>query len=337
MPEESKGPVMLEKTEMPIAGTELRLLGDLEYHAEPLYHSLWRQLHDLIKPPKLPPLKLTSKPVVVKEMWGDFRYGKVARPISLLIHAIVIILLIIPFGRQVVSMVKPEQLTITELELSPFKAYLPPNEKEAGGGGGGGDRSKEEASKGNLPKFSMEQLAPPTVIIKNPAPKLPVEPTVVVPPQIELPSINIAQLGDPLANLGNIPSSGTGSGGGIGTGSGGGVGSGRGGGVGPGEGGGIGGGVFRVGGAVSAPEIVFKVDPEYSEQARKAKYQGTVVLRCIVQRDGTVRDIKVVQSLGLGLDEKAIEAVKQWKFRPGMRRGEAVDVTADIEVTFRLL
>ena len=115
------------------------------------------------------------------------------------------------------------------------------------------------------------------------------------------------------------------------------MGSGRGAGVGPGEGGGIGGGVFRVGGSVSAPEIVFKVDPEYSEQARKAKYQGTVVLRCIVQKDGTVRDIKIMQSLGLGLDEKAVDAVKQWKFRPGMRRGEAVDVTADIEVTFRLL
>ena len=337
MSEESKEQKNMGKVMLPRAEAELRLLGDLEYHTEPLYHSLWRQIHDLIKPPKLPPLQLTSMPVAVKEMWGDYRYGKIANPISLLFHAIVIILMIIPFGRQVVSLLQPAQLTITELDLSPFKAYLPPNEKEAGGGGGGGDRSKDEASKGNLPKFSMEQFAPPTVVLKNPAPKLPVEPTVLVPPQIELPSIDIARLGDPLSNMGTIPSSGTGFGGGIGTGSGGGVGSGRGAGVGPGEGGGIGGGVFRVGGSVSAPEIVFKVDPEYSEQARKAKYQGTVVLRCIVQKDGTVRDIKIMQSLGLGLDEKAVDAVKQWKFRPGMRRGEAVDVTADIEVTFRLL
>ncbi|MBI3894764.1 MAG: energy transducer TonB, partial [Acidobacteria bacterium] len=101
--------------------------------------------------------------------------------------------------------------------------------------------------------------------------------------------------------------------------------------------GGIGGGVFRVGGGVSAPEIVYKIDPEYSEQARKAKYQGTVVLSLIVQRDGSVRDIQVKQSLGLGLDEKAIEAVKQWRFRPGMKSGQAVDVAAIIEVTFRLL
>ena len=95
--------------------------------------------------------------------------------------------------------------------------------------------------------------------------------------------------------------------------------------------------MFRVGGGVSAPLLVSKVDPEYSEQARKAKYQGVVVLNLVVQRDGSVRDIKVVQSLGLGLDEKAIEAVKQWKFRPGQKNGTPVDVAATIEVTFRLL
>jgi TonB family protein len=83
--------------------------------------------------------------------------------------------------------------------------------------------------------------------------------------------------------------------------------------------------------------LVYKVDPEYSEQARKAKFQGTVVLNLVVQRDGSVRDIRIVNSLGLGLDEKAIEAVKQWRFRPGEKNGQAVDVSAIIEVTFRLL
>jgi TonB family protein len=148
--------------------------------------------------------------------------------------------------------------------------------------------------------------------------------------------VDIAQLGDPLGKL-SFPSNGPGFGGGIGSGSGGGVGSGDGGGVGPGSGGGIGGGVFRVGGQVSSPELVYKVEPEYSEQARKAKYQGTVVLNLIVQRDGSVRDIKILTSLGMGLDEKAIEAVKQWRFRPGVKGGQAVDVFATVEVTFRLL
>ena len=101
--------------------------------------------------------------------------------------------------------------------------------------------------------------------------------------------------------------------------------------------GGIGGGVFRVGCGVSAPQVLFKVDPAYTEQARKAKLEGTVVLNLVVQRDGSVRNVRVVQSLDLGLNEKAIEAVQKWRFRPGMKNGEPVDVAAIIEVTFRLL
>src|SRR5229473_2965729 len=77
--------------------------------------------------------------------------------------------------------------------------------------------------------------------------------------------------------------------------------------------------VFRVGGGVSAPVVLYKVDPEYAEEARKAKYSGTVVLQLIVDSGGCARDIRVDHSLGLGLDEKAVEAVKRWKFRPGYR------------------
>ena len=303
---------------------------------DPWYVSLRQNIHDLLYPPKLPPLELTSQPVAVKDIWGEYRYGRQASLTSILVHVTVAALLLIPFGHQAVQIIKKEVLVYTPLEVSPYVAQLPPAATKAGGGGGGGDRSPEPASKGKLPKFALKQLAPPTVIIKNPDPELPVEPTVIVPPQIQLPNVNLAQLGDPMAKLGQ-PSNGPGFGGGIGTGSGGGVGSGTGGGVGPGQGGGIGGGVFRVGGGVSAPAVVFKVDPEYSEQARKAKYQGTVVLNVVVQRDGTVRDIRVIQPLGLGLDEKAIEAVRQWKFRPGAKNGAAVDVAATIEVTFRLL
>lgn len=307
----------------------------LVFEVPPWYASLFRELRDRIRPPKLPPLQLTSKPVRVKDLWGDYRYGKVASPVSVVIHTLVVALLIIPVGRQVVEVVKKEVI-YTPLDISPYVAQLQPDQKKAAGGGGGGDRSPEPASKGKLPKFSLVQLTPPAAVIRNPEPKLPAEPTVIVPPEISLPQVNITQLGDPLG-LATIPSNGPGFGAGIGSGSGGGVGSGRGPGVGPGEGGGIGGGVFRVGGGVSAPQVTYKVDPEYSEQARKAKYQGTVVLNLVVQRDGTVRDIKVLQPLGLGLDEKAVEAVKQWRFRPGQRNGQAVDVAAIIEVTFRLL
>ena len=291
-----------------------------------------QRIREAINPPKLPPLQLTSTPVPVKDIWGFYGYNRAATPMSILVHVIIIALVLIPVGNKIAETVKVHDPVYLP---SPYAFNLPPDTKKAGGGGGGGDRSKTPPPKGALPKLSMEQMAPPTVVIKNPAPKLPVEPTVIVPPQLTLP-VDIAHLGDPMGKI-DLPTNGPGFGGGIGTGSGGGVGSGKGGGVGPGEGGGIGGGVFRVGGGVSSPELVYKVEPEYSEQARKAKFQGTVVLNLIVQKDGSVRDIKIVQSLGLGLDEKAIEAVKQWRFRPGERQGQAVDVSAVIEVTFRLL
>ena len=99
----------------------------------------------------------------------------------------------------------------------------------------------------------------------------------------------------------------------------------------------VGGGAFRVGGGVSAPIPIFSPDPEYSEEARKAKFQGTVVLYVVVDEKGNPRDLKVVRPLGLGLDQKAIEAVEKWKFRPGTKDGRAVPVQATIEVNFRLL
>ncbi len=218
------------------------------------------------------------------------------------------------------------------VDISPY--ILPPAKDEAGGGGGGGERDKLAASKGNLPKLSREQVAPPQVVIRNLQPKLPAEPTVVVPPEIRL--AQGGQLGDPLSTVLSPPSSGTGFGGGIGTGSGGGVGSGRGPGVGPGWGGGIVGGPYRVGGGVSAPRALFAPDPEYSEEARKAKYQGTVVLWVVVGPDGRPHEVRVQRSLGLGLDEKAIEAVRQWRFEPAKKDGTPVAVQINVEVNFRL-
>jgi TonB family protein len=223
------------------------------------------------------------------------------------------------------------QISNAVVEISPY--VLPPSKDEAGGGGGGGDRDKLAATKGALPKQAREQFTPPAVVIRNNDPKLPVEATVVAPP---IAAANMANMGDPLANVLGPPSNGTGSGGGIGSGSGGGVGSGRGPGVGPGWGGGVGGGPYRVGGGVSAPRILFAPDPDYSEEARKAKYQGTVVLWVVVGPDGRPRDVRVQRSLGLGLDEKAMEAVRSWKFEPARKDGQPVAVQINVEVNFRL-
>jgi len=161
----------------------------------------------------------------------------------------------------------------------------------SGGGGGGGDHDKVAASRGRLPRQAWEQITPPTVVIRNNHPLLTAEPTVVAPPLNV--AANMPNLGDPLSKVMSPPSDGTGSGGGIGAGSGGGVGIGTGGGVGTGTGGGFGGGVFRVGGGVSAPRVMYSPDPQYSEEARKAKYQGTVVLWAVIGANGRPQELRV--------------------------------------------
>ena len=301
---------------------------------EPWFHSLIQSLREAIHPPKLPPLEVTSKPVAVKEIWGLYGKDKRSNLMSLAIHTTVVALLFTVASSKAVQQKAKEVMTLVAPDIAPYIPKADP--KPAGGGGGGGDRSPTPPSKGRLPKPSMKQFTPPMAVVNNPNPKLVMDPTIIAPPDTVLPNVNMPQFGDPLAKLGP-PSNGPGSGGGIGSGSGGGVGPGHGGGYGPGEGGGFGGGVFRVGGGVSAPVVLYKVDPEYSEEARKAKYSGTVVLQLIVDAQGHARDIRVVRSLGLGLDEKAIEAVNKWKFRPGYKNGAPVAVQATIEVNFRLL
>jgi TonB family protein len=222
-------------------------------------------------------------------------------------------------------------------DISPYLAQLPADSgKKAGGGGGGGDRSPTPASKGAIPRFAKMQLSPPMAVIPNTHAQLQVDPTLLGPPELKLPAMasNMAW-GDPQGVIGP-PSNGPGFGGGIGSGEGGGVGSGKGGGLGPGEGGGVGGGAYSVGGNVSAPIPIYKPDPPYSEEARKAKYQGTVIVLIVIDAQGNVTDSRIVKPLGLGLDEKAIETIKTWKFKPGMRNGTPVPVRMMVEVSFRL-
>jgi periplasmic protein TonB len=302
--------------------------------------SLWQSLKQNFKqtffPEKLPPLVLTSKPVPVRDIWGFYNYKKSGATLSLVAHIIVISAILIGtyyLGKKVIE--KPKEnvvLLAPNLDVPVMK----PARTQSGGGGGGGDRDKFQAPKGNIPKPKLEQITPPAIVVRNDHPKLPVEASVVMPPQVHL-AMNAPNLGNPTAAMpSGPPSNGTGSGGGIGSGSGGGVGVGSGPGVGEGRGGGIGGGVFRVGGGVSAPKAIYSPDPEYSEEARKAKYQGVCVLSLIVGPDGKPRDIHVARSLGLGLDEKAIEAVNQWKFEPAEKDGKPVAVAINVEVQFRL-
>ncbi len=285
------------------------------------------------------PLDSATAPVILPTLFGEgygqYKTRRGAFVVSLLTHLLAIALLVVS-GRFIAA--RPHEIRQHVIavvsDVSPY--VLPPSTSKAGGGGGGGDRDTLAASKGTLPRFSREQLAPPVVVIRNENPKLPVEATVIVPPEIHLVVSQASALGDPLSSILSPPSSGIGSGGGIGSGSGGGVGAGRGPGVGPGWGGGIGGGAYTIGGGVSAPRLIYAPEPEFSEEARRTKYQGTVVLWLVVGPDGRTRDIRILQSLGMGLDEKAIDALRHWRFEPGRKDGVPVAVQVNVEVNFHL-
>ena len=278
------------------------------------------------------------EPCVLPTLFGEGYGLYTTRPstivFSFLLHILAVVVLLTS-GTYVVrhrQEIKQQVIGLVS-DVSPY--ILPPAATRAGGGGGGGDGDKLAASKGVLPRFSREQITPPMVVIRNENPKLVAEPTVAVPPELQL-APQAGPLGDPLSSVLGPPSSGTGSGGGIGIGSGGGVGSGRGPGVGPGWGGGMGGGVFKVGGGVTAPRVIYAPDPEFSEEARKSKYQGTVVLWLVVGPDGRTHNIRVQRTLGMGLDEKAVEAIRRWRFEPARKDGVPVAVQINVEVNFRL-
>ena len=238
---------------------------------------------------------------------------------SLLIHVAAVGLLLFAGTLPPVQKAMKDFVPLFAPDLKP----LQPKPKTEESKGGGGSPQKTTETKGELPKVAPKSFVPP--IRPEDDPKLAVNPTIVAP---DMPNINSSNYGNPLAGIG-IPSAGNGIGSGIG--------AGKGPGVGPGTGGGFGGGAFRIGGGVSAPVPIYRPEPEYSEEARKAKWQGAVLLAIVVDENGVPQEVKVVRSLGLGLDQKAIEAVQKWRFKPGLKDGKAVPVFANIEVNFRLL
>src|SRR5579864_1136426 len=261
---------------------------------------------------------------------GTYPMRRINFAASLAMHAVAILLVAV-LGAIAFKTESTAVLPVVNVvEISDY--VPPPGLRQPHGGGGGGDADKLKASTGTLPKASSEQIAPPATTIQNEHSKLMVEPTIVAP-NLQLPQTK--QVGDPLSAL-MTPSDGRGVGAGIGSGSGGGVGAGDGSGFGIGTGGGYGGGVFTVGNGVTAPHVIYDPAPEYSTEARQAKHQGTVVLWAIIGPDGRPRDLRVYRSLGMGLDEKAMEAVRTWRFRPATKDGNPVAVQIEVEVNFHL-
>jgi periplasmic protein TonB len=300
------------------------------------FGSFGQRLRELFFPTKLPPLPFAVKPVKVKDIWSkDEKFGW-TQAISIAMHGLVIALLMVPIASRVTATIQAKP-AYNVTDISPYAFKTPPGGTKPHGGGGGGDRSELAPTKGRAPKFSWTQFTPPMATIRNQNPKLAMDPTLLGDPAMKIMSPPLTNYGDPLAASVNY-SGGPGGGGGIGTGCCGGIGSGEGGGLGPGTGGGTGGGVFQAGrNGVGTPACLYCPDPQYSDEARKAKYQGIVVLNVIITADGRATNIRVAKGVGMGLEEKAIEAVRGWRFKPALFNGKAVPVEVPIEVTFRLL
>lgn len=221
-----------------------------------------------------------------------------------------------------------------------YKLYDPqtppimPVPKPIQGGGGGGEHKIIQPRRAPAPKPIPQpqvHLMPPE-IARLQAPTMPVPPAI----RANLPqNTNLPKIGMPKSPQVTVASQGSGSNG-FGIGMGGGLGAGQGDGAGAGSAGGYGGGVMNVGGGVSAPQVIHSVDPAFTPQARAANLQGTVSIQLIVDPQGNPQNVHVVRRLGMGLDQKAIEAVEQYKFRPAMYQGHPVAVQMIIDVTFHL-
>lgn len=324
----------------PERGPDLHLQSKPIPVADPLYQrsiwiDIWDDFREVFFPRKLPPLQMQSREIAVRDVLAHQRDRK-SSFISIGTHAAVLgIILALVFWqpkKPIVPKVVPQH---TAFNITPFMPFQV-SQTASGGGGGGGDHELVMAAKGKLPKIAKTQFVPPSEIIRNPKPKLAVEPTVVMPQNLKLPNVNMPNLGDPSTVVKGPLSNGTGNAGGIGSGKSGGVGSGSGAGVGPGKGGGYGGGLYKVGGGVSPPIITYQPEAEFSDQARMAKFQGQCVVEIVVDTKGLPQNPRVIQPIGMGLDEKALEAVKQYRFKPAMLDGHPVPVMIDVVVDFHI-
>ncbi len=258
-----------------------------------------------------------------------------AKAVSAVVHVFLIAGVLYLGFKAKQTFVQPVEVNPTNITLyapPPPPTVLPVAPKE-GGGGGGGNHQVIEPIKGNPPKIVVKMPVNAPQILRIDHPKLAVEPaeTVKMPDNPNLPNLGLTN-----STQVALASQGKGSGSGFGGGLGGGLGNGHGIGMGPGSGGGYGGGIMNVGGGVSAPTLVSRVDPEFTEEARSANFQGNVAIQLVVDQQGNPQNIHVVRRAGMGLDEKAMEAVREYRFHPAMYQGHPVAVQIVIDVDFHL-
>jgi protein TonB len=312
---------MLESPRTARASVEGLLLNGAIAHESTLA-SLWSSVRELVFPKALPPLVLESRPVPVADRMAVKRdYASAAYAFGL--HAFAILLI----GFVVRAQVRDAGPTPRIMPLADVPVLHVVARASGQMGGGGGQRGVAPATSGRLPELAERQIVTP----KDPPlvpPKIAIEPSVVVQRDLKLADNVLPNLGVP-----NSPIIGNS----LGNGNGGGIGPGNGNGIGPGSGGNTGGGPRHVGGSVTRPELVYYVDPEFSDEARKAKVSGNVLVYLWVDERGNPTHVRLVNGMGLGLDERAVEAVKQYRFKPAMENGKPVTVEMYVDVTFTIL
>jgi len=303
----------------------------------PWYRDLPAQIQAVLATPKAAPAGYTSRAAGVPDIWQDYLPNPYSWANSLLVHLLALTAMLLPFAIR--NPISPVPLPKKIFDLTPLVLRLPQlhgKADETHGGGGSGNHSRLPASRGALPPFTRTQFTPPLAQIPKVAPVLPMPASLLGPPDLVLPAMKLDMpWGDPAGVMGPL-SGGLGTGGSFGSGDGPGVGPGKGPGYGPGEDGGCCGGALSVGNGVSAPIAIYSPEPAYSEEARKAKFGGIVLLWTVVDAQGMVRNVRIAKHLGMGLDEEAVKTVSTWRFKPALRQGVAVPVQVEVEVSFRL-
>ena len=292
----------------------------------------WSPLaHTELLPPELetrtPAAPPTTPPAPDRSVFASMDRMQVKRDpkstaIAIGIHALMIGLIayFVATKTNLITPSKPMEIALVAPPPPPPKA--PPKAVVMGGGGG---QKSTPVAKGTPPPPDPHPLNPPK------APPLD-QPKINIPVKVDIdPTIKMAS-STPNLGLASSPLVGVG----LGTGKGTGIGNGNGSGIGPGSGGNTGGGPKRIGGGVSAPVPLYTPEPEFSEEARKAKVAGNVLVYLQVDTNGRPTHVRVIRGIGLGLDEKAMEAVRQYKFKPAMENGHPVLVEMNVEVNFQI-